>query len=77
MHGTCEDYRAGLRVDRAHEEADRTAGRQIACPMLLMAATQDDLDILESEGRGIRVAPVRARPCLFGLVVTRLDCRAA
>ena len=36
---------AGLRVDRAHEEADRTAGRQIACPMLLLAATQDDLDI--------------------------------
>ncbi len=45
VHGMCEDYRAGLRVDRAHEEADRAAGRQIACPMLLLAATQDDLDI--------------------------------
>jgi hypothetical protein len=37
--------RPGLRIDRAHEEADRTAGRQIACPMLLLAATHDDLDI--------------------------------
>jgi haloacetate dehalogenase len=45
VHGMCEDYRAGLRIDRAHEEADRAAGRQIACPMLLLAATQDDLDI--------------------------------
>ena len=45
VHGMCEDYRAGLRIDRAHEEADRTAGRQIACPMLLLAATQDDLAI--------------------------------
>ena len=45
VHGMCEDYGAGLRIDRAHEEADRTAGRQIACPMLLLAATQDDLDI--------------------------------
>jgi haloacetate dehalogenase len=45
VHGMCEDYRAGLRIDRAHEEADRTAGRQIACPMLLLAAAYDDLDI--------------------------------
>ncbi len=45
VHGMCEDYRAGLRIDRAHEEADRAAGRQIACPMLLLAATQDHLDI--------------------------------
>ena len=45
VHGMCEDYRAGLRVDRAHEEADRAAGRRIACPMLLLAATEDDIDI--------------------------------
>ena len=45
VHGMCEDYRAGLRIDRAHEEADRAAGRQIACPMLLLPATHDDLDI--------------------------------
>jgi haloacetate dehalogenase len=45
VHGMCEDYRAGLRVDRRHEEADRAAGRRIRCPMLLLASTSDDLDI--------------------------------
>jgi haloacetate dehalogenase len=45
VHGMCEDYRAGLRVDRAHEEADRTAGRKVQCPMLLLVSADDDLDI--------------------------------
>jgi haloacetate dehalogenase len=45
VHGMCEDYRAGLRVDRADEEADRAAGARIACPMLLLASTEDDIDI--------------------------------
>ncbi len=45
VHGMCEDYRAGLRVDRAHEEADRAAGRKIECSMLLLVSTDDDLDI--------------------------------
>ena len=29
VHGMCEDYRAGLRIDREHEEADRAAGRRV------------------------------------------------
>jgi haloacetate dehalogenase len=45
VHGMCEDYRAGLRTDRAHEEADRAAGRKVRCPVLLLASTDDDLDI--------------------------------
>jgi haloacetate dehalogenase len=45
VHGMCEDYRAGLTVDRLHEEADRAAGRQIQCPTLLLASTDDDIDI--------------------------------
>jgi haloacetate dehalogenase len=45
VHGMCEDYRAGLRIDRRHEEADRAAGRQVSCPMLLLQSAQDDLDI--------------------------------
>jgi haloacetate dehalogenase len=45
VHGMCEDYRAGLTVDRAHEEADRAAGRRVACPTLLLTATEDDIDI--------------------------------
>ena len=45
LDGMCEDYRAGLRIDREHERADRAAGRQVACPTLLLAATEDDIDI--------------------------------
>ncbi|GAA5149498.1 alpha/beta hydrolase [Nocardioides marinquilinus] len=45
VHGMCEDYRAGLDVDRGHDEADRAAGRRIACPTLLLAAEHDDIDI--------------------------------
>jgi haloacetate dehalogenase len=45
VHGMCEDYRAGLCIDRTHEEADRAAGRRVGCPMLLLAATEDDIDI--------------------------------
>jgi haloacetate dehalogenase len=47
----CEDYRAGLTIDRAHEEADRAAGRQIRCPMLLLASTEDDIDIHGDPGQ--------------------------
>ncbi len=45
IHGMCEDYRAGLRIDRAHEAADREAGKQVACPMLFLQAAHDDIDI--------------------------------
>jgi haloacetate dehalogenase len=38
-----EDYRAGLGVDREHEEADRSAGRSITCPTLLLWSSRDDL----------------------------------
>ena len=45
VHGMCEDYRAGLGVDRAHDEADRAAGRRVGCPMMLLESAHDDLDI--------------------------------
>jgi haloacetate dehalogenase len=45
VHGMCEDYRAGLAVDQFHEAADRSAGRQVACPMLLLQSAHDDLDV--------------------------------
>lgn len=38
-----EDYRAGLGVDREHEEADRAAGRAVMCPTLLLWSAHDDL----------------------------------
>jgi haloacetate dehalogenase len=43
VHAMCEDYRAGLGVDRAADEADRAAGRRIACPTLMLWATRDDM----------------------------------
>jgi haloacetate dehalogenase len=45
VHGMCEDYRAGLTIDRAHEEDDRAVGRMVQCPMMLLEAADDDLDL--------------------------------
>jgi haloacetate dehalogenase len=41
-----EDYRAGLGVDREHEEADRRAGRAVACPTLFLWSSRDDMEEL-------------------------------
>lgn len=38
-----EDYRAGLGVDRAADDADRAAGRKISCPTMVLWSTRDDL----------------------------------
>jgi haloacetate dehalogenase len=46
VHGMIEDYRAGLGIDRAHDEADRRAGRRIACPTLILWSLRDDLEFL-------------------------------
>lgn len=45
VHGMCEDYRAGLGIDREHDEADRASGRQVMCPVMLLESAHDDLDI--------------------------------
>lgn len=44
-----EDYRAGLTVDRAAEEADRVAGRRVACPTLVLWSARDDLEELHGD----------------------------
>ena len=41
VHGMCEDYRAGLGIDRAHDEADRAAGRRITAPFLLLESAEE------------------------------------
>jgi haloacetate dehalogenase len=46
VHAMCEDYRAGLGLDRAHDDADRGAGRRVACPVLVLWAARDDLEAL-------------------------------
>lgn len=41
-----EDYRAGLGIDRDHDESDRSAGRRVKCPTLVLWALQDDMEEL-------------------------------
>lgn len=61
-----EDYRAGLTVDRAHDDADRAAGRRIEAPVLVAWSSRDDLEDLygdpvevwqswASDVRGVRI----------------------
>jgi len=33
---TCADYRASFHLDRQHDAADRSAGRRIACPVMVL-----------------------------------------
>lgn len=44
-----EDHSAGLGVDRATDEADRKAGRRIACRVLVVWSEHDDLEELYGE----------------------------
>jgi haloacetate dehalogenase len=46
VHAMMEDYRAGLGIDRQHDEADRAAGRRIGCPLLFLWASRDDMEAL-------------------------------
>jgi haloacetate dehalogenase len=46
VHAMCEDYRAGLGIDRANDEADRAVGRRIGCPVLMLWAANDDMEDL-------------------------------
>ncbi|MBV9543218.1 MAG: alpha/beta hydrolase [Chloroflexi bacterium] len=46
VHAMCEDYRAGLSIDGPLDQADRLAGRQLACPLLVLWAARDDLPYL-------------------------------
>jgi haloacetate dehalogenase len=44
IHAICEEYRAAATLDRLHDEADRTAGRRIACPLLALWSAQSALE---------------------------------
>ncbi len=43
VHAMMEDYRAGLTIDRALDDEDHAAGRRIACPVLVLWASGDDM----------------------------------
>jgi haloacetate dehalogenase len=44
IRASCEDYRAGLTCDCRFDEADRTAGRKIAAPLLALWGARDRRD---------------------------------
>jgi haloacetate dehalogenase len=46
VHAMCEDYRAGLTIDREDDTADREAGRRVACPTLVVWSKRDDMEEL-------------------------------
>jgi haloacetate dehalogenase len=46
VHAMCEDYRAGLTVDRGNDDADREAGRRLRCPVLVLWGAHGGLDEL-------------------------------
>jgi haloacetate dehalogenase len=41
-----EDYRAGLTIDRRHEEIDYAAGKRLSCPTLILWSARDDIEAL-------------------------------
>lgn len=49
----CEDYRAGLGIDREHDDADRAAGRRVGCPTRVVWASHDDMEDLYGDVVGI------------------------
>src|ERR671935_250812 len=49
VHAICEEYRAAATLDRHHDQADREAGRRIACPVLALWSGGGPLDSWYSE----------------------------
>jgi haloacetate dehalogenase len=45
-HAMFEDYRANATIDRAHDEAERAAGRRLTCPLLVLWGRREDLEQL-------------------------------
>ncbi len=69
VHAMIEDYRAGLGIDREHDDADRAAGRRISCPLLFLWAAKDDLEDLYGDPLAIWrdwADNVRGQPIDYG-----------
>lgn len=49
----CEDYRAGLGIDRRHDDEDRAAERRVQCRTLVLWGTKSDLPLLYADIYGI------------------------
>lgn len=57
-----EDYRASLHIDRAHDAADREAGRLIECPTLVAWSSRDDMETLYGDPTEIWRPWCRSQP---------------
>ncbi|MEV5748810.1 alpha/beta hydrolase [Actinoallomurus sp. NPDC052308] len=68
VHAMMEDYRAGLGVDRAHDDADRAAGRRVSCPALVLWGVKDDMEELYGDPLAVW------RPWATDLRGSGLDC---
>ena len=53
VHAMCEDYRAGLGIDRDHDDEDRRSGHRLSCPLLVLWAARDDLPELYRDVLGV------------------------
>jgi len=49
VHAMLEDYRAGLSVDRAHDEESVREGRKVTCPTLVVVASKEGDDAMYPE----------------------------
>jgi haloacetate dehalogenase len=51
-HAICEEYRAAATIDREHDAADRSVGRKIMCPTLVLWSAGSGLDSWYREAGG-------------------------
>ncbi|HEX4686640.1 MAG TPA: alpha/beta hydrolase [Nocardioides sp.] len=52
VHAICEEYRAAAGIDREHDAADRSAGRRVRCPVLVLWSADGPLDQWYSDDGG-------------------------
>jgi len=69
VHAMLEDYRAGLRADREHDEASRAEGRRIRCPLLVVSLLRDDPDLDD----GVELAEIW-RGWATDVATAEIDC---
>jgi hypothetical protein len=46
VHGMLEDYRAGISIDHTHDADDRSSGRRVLCPTMVLWSLRIDLEDL-------------------------------